>query len=132
MAAGGVNLWEMVAKIEADFSQSDRAIDQNERKVDKLIVTYRNLDKEVSKTSKSHGSFSNVLGGLERSTSQLGGPLGGMLGKVQSLTGAFGEGTAAAGPWGIAIGAAAAITIGAAAGVVSLTVAISEQTGKFI
>lgn len=132
MSASGTNLWELIAKIEADFSQSDRAIDQNSRKVDKLVITYRNLDKEVQKTSKSHGSFSSVLGGLERSTSQVGGPLGDIFGKVKNLTGAFGEGVEAAGPWGIAIGTAGAIALGAATGIVALTVAVAEQTGKFV
>lgn len=130
--ASGVNIWELVAKIEANFSQSDKAIDQNERKVDKLIITYRNLDKETQKVSKSHGSFSSVLGGLQSTTSQVGGPLGDILGKVKNLTGAFGEGLEAAGPWGIAVGVAGAVAIGAAAGIVSLTVAVAEQTGKFV
>lgn len=125
-------LWELAAKVESDFSQSDRAIDQNEKKVVNLTTKYHTLDKASKNVSTGNAKLGQAFAGLQQTITSTGGPLNNLIGQYGGLISAGGRLSASAGGVGVAIGLVALATVGAVAGVVSLTVASAELTGKFM
>lgn len=131
MAASSQNIWEMAAKIDADFSQSDRAMDQNARKVDTLTNKYGKLDVSAKNLGGTHGKLSQQFSGLQQTINATGGPLNNVLGKFGGLISTGGQLAATTGGVGVALGLVASATVGAIAGIYSLTTASAELTGKF-
>lgn len=126
------NLWQLAAKIDADFRQSDRAIDQNERKVMTLTSKYRTLDRESRQVGQSSGKLGQVFSGLGQTVQGVGGPVGNLSNQFSGLIGTAGRLSVSAGGVGVAIGLVTAATVGAVAGIYSLTTASAELTGKFV
>lgn len=126
------NLWQLAAKIDADFRQSDRAIDQNEKKVVTLTSKYRTLDREAGQVGRSGSKLGQVFSNLSSTVQSTGGPVGNLTSKFSGLISTGGTLTATAGGVGVAIGLITAATVGAVAGIYSLTTASAELTGKFV
>lgn len=126
------NLWQLAAKIDANFSQSDRAIDQNEKKVISLTSKYRTLDREAGQVGRSGTKLGQVFSGLGQTVQGVGGPVGNLTSRFSGLISTGGTLSATAGGVGVAIGLITAATVGAVAGIYSLTTASAELTGKFI
>lgn len=129
---GATNLWELAAVVEANFSQSDRAMDQNARKVDTLTAKYNQLDKANNRVGGSNNKLGQAFSGLSQTITSTGGPLNNMIGQYGGLISAGGRLSASAGGVGVAIGLVTLATVGAVAGIYSLTTASAELTGKFI
>lgn len=128
----GVNLWELVAKVQSDFRDSDRAIDQNEKKVVSLTSKYKTLDQQAEKTSQSHGKLGQTFSGLQQTITSTGGPLNNLTSQFSGLISTGGELSLTAGGIGVALGIVVTATVGAIAGIYSLTTASAELTGKFV
>lgn len=108
-----VNVWELVAKIEADFRQADRNIDQNERKVQRLVIQYKVLDRETKTVSGSHAKFGSVLQGLD-------GPLSGISSRFSSLVGLGSKLSLTTSGLGTAFGLGASGAVALGAGIFTL------------
>jgi hypothetical protein len=136
--ADGANLFDLAAKISVDASQSDRSLTATQQKVLKLAQDFTKVDNAAKKTqthlnqtSASGSKLSDVFRGLSTSVTTMNGPLNGVSGRISSLSSLFTGLTTSAGVVGIAIGALAAVSVGAAAGIYHLATSVADATGKF-
>jgi hypothetical protein len=98
----------------------------------KAIADHKALQKAQKDVGQETSKLGSAFKALQRASSELDSPLGGLTSRISSLTGLCGELSTSAGIVGVAIGAIIAVSVGAAAAIYELTTSVAESTGKFI
>lgn len=114
-----------LAKLKRDYAASSASL-------------HRDLDKLKSKLTSTAGNGKQFAGltsglqGLRSAIASTNGPMAALDSQITSLVPVTASLTSGAGLLGVAIGAITIASVGAAAGIYSLTTSVAEATGKFI
>ncbi|HUS09226.1 MAG TPA: hypothetical protein VMZ30_02080 [Pyrinomonadaceae bacterium] len=134
----GVNLFDLAAAISISTANSDRVFTQTQGRALDLDRTLRKVDATAGRTGQAFrqtaghtGKLSDVMRGLNTTTTTLQGPLGNIAGRFSSLGTLAPQLTTSLGAIGVAVGALAVISVGAAVGIYKLVAAAAETAGKF-
>lgn len=141
--ADAANLFDLAATIRADLGDTPQKLTDTQRRVLALADSFKKVDNASDRTSaktralgtglaRAGADASQLKGafaGLSQATAALDGPLGGISGRLSSITSIGAGVSTSAGAIGVAIGALAAITVGAAVGIYKLVTASAEATG---